>query len=101
MPLARLYHRIGYNGAMHHPLPPLVSAHPPAYSRLLLLALAGVGLLVALFSTVWGAGATPDSATYVSAARNLQTGHGLWVQSDIHQSQAILYERPIRPYAHR
>ena len=72
---------------MHHPLPPLVSAHPPAYSRLLLLALAGVGLLVALFSTVWGAGATPDSATYVSAARNLQTGHGLWVQSDIHQSQ--------------
>ncbi len=59
----------------------------PLYSRLLLIVLAGVGVILVLLSTVWGAGATPDSATYVSAAHNLQAGHGLWVQSDIHQSQ--------------
>jgi len=68
---------------MHNLLP----VAPPAYARLLLIALAGLGLLLALFSTVWGAGATPDTATYVSAARNLQRGYGLRVQSDIHQSQ--------------
>ncbi len=68
---------------MHNPLPPT----PPVYARLLLVTLAGLGALLALVSTVWGAGATPDSATYISAARNLQQGYGLRVQSDIHQSQ--------------
>ncbi|MDQ2805653.1 MAG: hypothetical protein M3Z04_01840 [Chloroflexota bacterium] len=71
---------------MHNPLPS-PAPRPPAYSWCLLIALAGLGVLLTMFSTVWGAGATPDSATYVSAARNLQTGHGLRVQSDIHQSQ--------------
>jgi len=53
----------------------------------LLIALAIAGLAVVLAGTQWGAGATPDTASYLSAARNLQQGRGLRVESDIHQSQ--------------
>src|SRR5579859_3742544 len=66
------------------PRPRAAARRPGAWP---LAAIASAGVLLALISTVWGVGTTPDSATYVSAAQNLRAGQGLRVQSDIHQSQ--------------
>jgi len=46
------------------------------------LALAGISLIgatVLMLSTQWGAGLSPDSVTYIGAARSLLAGHGLSV----------------------
>lgn len=52
-----------------------------AYAIALLSVLALIGIMMLLFSTRWGIGLSPDSSTYIAAARNLLNGRGLSVLS--------------------
>ena len=43
----------------------------------LLVLFIGIGMFLAWYSTVWGAGLISDSFQYIASARNLVSGHGL------------------------
>ena len=69
---------------------------------LVMLAIAGMavaGAAVILFATVWGAGISPDSISYVQAARNLLMGRGLSVFSPSGELGPLLHFPPLFPVA--
>lgn len=59
--------------------------------------MAVAGLTVVLYSTTWGAAISPDSVTYVGAARNLVAGHGLSVREAGGQFSPMTHFPPLFP----
>jgi hypothetical protein len=60
---------------------------------LVVLSLSGIAIL--LYSTVWGAGLTPDSTVYIATARNLLKGNGLVMPSQNPQLMDTGYMVPL------
>jgi len=59
--------------------------------------LAAIGVAAVLFSTTWGIGLTPDSLTYVGAARNLLAGNGLSSSTSTGNLQPMVMYPPLFP----
>ncbi len=55
------------------------------------------GILVLAFATKWGAGISPDSATYIGAARSLLEGKGLNIPFGSAEAKPITHYPPLYP----